>query len=266
MVRTKVLSLLLSGVMLGSLGACATVENMTSSLRPYDCGPVEAALAHSDRPQTDRDRDAGRKPDEVLCFLGVTSRMDVLDLFAAGGYYTEILGHLTQGEGSVTAYNNAGYYNFSKDAIAKRYDGSRLTEVKHVTAEVDAMPFEAGEFDVAILILAYHDIYFKEEGEDEGIIDGPAMLAGVMKSLKPGGVLGVVDHVAKEGAPVETGGTIHRIDPALMRREIEAAGFVFDGEHDALRNPEDDLEKPMWAKGIRGKTDRVIYRFEKPKR
>jgi len=90
------------------------------------------------------------------------------------------------------------------------------------------------------------------------------MLAEIYGSMKPGAVLGIVDHVAETGSPSETGNTLHRIDPQLMKKEIEAAGFVFDGEIDVLRNPDDDHSKPMYAEGVRGKTDRVVYRFHKP--
>ena len=114
------------------------------------------------------------------------------------------------------------------------------------------------------MILSYHDVYYLPGDGSWPEIDGPRMLATILDSMKPGAVIGVVDHAAESGAPVEVGTSLHRIDPARLRREFEAAGFVFDGESSDLRNPGDDLGKPMYAEGIRGKTDRFVFRFRKP--
>ena len=82
--------------------------------------------------------------------------------------------------------------------------------------------------------------------------------------MKPGAILGIVDHVAESGSPVETGCTLHRIDPAVIRAEIEAAGFVFEDESGILRNPDDDHMKNVFDPAIRGRTDQVVLRFRNP--
>jgi predicted methyltransferase len=82
--------------------------------------------------------------------------------------------------------------------------------------------------------------------------------------MKPGAVLGIVDHAAARGAPQETGNTLHRIDPQLARSEIEKAGFVFEEAADMLHNANDDHSLNMADPAIRGRTDRFVMRFRKP--
>ena len=98
-------------------------------------------------------------------------------------------------------------------------------------------------------------------------VDPAQVLRTVFNSQKPGGTMAVVDHVANPGgdtrAVVEA---LHRIDPATIRRDFEAAGFVFVGESDILRNPQDDHSKNVFDPSIRGHTDRVVYRFRRPLR
>jgi predicted methyltransferase len=95
-------------------------------------------------------------------------------------------------------------------------------------------------------------------------IDSTKLLAELYRGLKPGGTLAVVDHYAAAGSPHDSGGTLHRIDPAIVRDEIEAAGFIFDSSSEILRNPDDDLSLAMGDPAVRGKTDRFVFKFRKP--
>jgi predicted methyltransferase len=115
-----------------------------------------------------------------------------------------------------------------------------------------------------MMILAYHDIYYVDPDNGWPEINGPQLLDELYASLKPGGILAVVDHYAAAGSPRETGGTLHRIDPAIVRDEIQAAGFVFAGGSDALRNEADDHSLHMGNPEVRGKTDRFVMKFTKP--
>jgi len=229
-----------------------------------DCAEVDLAVAQEARPAADRARDEDRKPSDVLCFFGLKPEMRVFDFFSGGGYYSEILSYVVGPKGEVTAHNNGAYLNFAKDEIAERYKDARLANVAQLTAEADDLEIDEASFDAVLMILAFHDIYYVSEDGSWPTIDGPRLLAELYQGLKPGGVLGVVDHVAAAGSPEDVGTSLHRIDPALMRRQLEAAGFQFEGESDGLRNANDDLTQPMWAEGVRGQTDRVIYRFRKP--
>jgi predicted methyltransferase len=226
---------------------------------------IASALAAPGRLPSDREQDASRKPAEVLAFFGVKPGMTVLDLFSGGGYYTEILSGIVGPEGRVYAHNNTPYLSFSKKDIDARYaDPSRLPNVERILAENDAIELPENTFDFVLMSMVYHDIYLVDEENGWSRIDGPKMLAEIHASMKPGTVLGVIDHVAAPGSPPETGGTLHRIDPDLLKRDITAAGFVFDAESDVLRNPADDHTKPVFDESIRGHTDRVVYRFRRP--
>jgi predicted methyltransferase len=97
------------------------------------------------------------------------------------------------------------------------------------------------------------------------MIDAEVFLAELKRGLKPGGIVGIIDHAAMAGAPSETGGTIHRIDPALIIADMRAAGFELEARSDLLHNPDDDLSKSVFAPDVRGKTDRFVLRFRKPR-
>ncbi len=86
----------------------------------------------------------------------------------------------------------------------------------------------------------------------------------VFAALKPGGLYVIIDHAAAAGAPADVTRTLHRIDPAVVKAEVIAAGFAFDGESKVLANPADDHSKLVFDPAIRGHTDQFAYRFKKP--
>jgi predicted methyltransferase len=226
---------------------------------------IEAALASPDRLEGDATADPRRRPGAVLAFFGIEPGMTVLDLYSGGGYYTEIVSRVVGPAGAVVAHNNTPYLKFSEEQLRKRYRGGRLPNVERLTAENNALTLDAGRFDAVLMILAYHDIYYDDDSIGWEPIDGPSFLAEVLEGLRPGGILGVVDHAADAGAPASVGDSLHRIDPARLRAEIEGAGFVFEGESKVLRNFSDDRSLPMYDPAIRGRTDRIVYRFRKPR-
>jgi predicted methyltransferase len=230
--------------------------------------PVEkavlAAVANANRPASDRARDKPRQSVAVLRFFRIAPGMRVLDLYSGGGYYTELLSYVVGTNGQVVAHNNTPYLEFAKADLPGRFTPGRLPNVERLLAENNALELPAARFDAVLMTNAYHDIYFVDEKAGWPRIDGPKLLAEVIQSLKPGGVLGVVDHAALSGAPSAAGGTLHRIDPALLKREIIAAGFVLDGESDVLINPSDDRTKSAFDPSVQGRTDQVVLRFRKP--
>ena len=225
---------------------------------------VDMALASKDRPAADRVRDTPRKSAEVLRFFGIEPGMAVLDLYSGGGYYTEILSYLVGEQGRVVAHNNSTYLNFARNELAMRFAPGRLPNVERLVAENNELRLPPASFDAVLMTDVYHDIYYVDEKAGWPRIDGPALLAELYAALKPGGLLGIVDHAALPGAPPETGGTLHRIDPGLLKADITAAGFVLEGESDVLMNPADDRTKSAFDPSVRGRTDQVVLRFRKP--
>jgi predicted methyltransferase len=237
--------------------AAAATEGQPASI-------YELAVASPERTDADRQRDATRKPDKVLEFFDIKPGMTVLDMFSGGGYYTELLSNVVGPDGKVVAHTNSAYAGFVGDEAVNRYAGNRLRNVEHLLAENNELRLRSEVFDAMMLILSYHDIYYVDEANGWPKIDGPKMLAELMDSLKPGGILGVVDHYAAPGSPRETGGTLHRIDPQIVISELEAAGYVLVAEADFLRNTADDHSKAIFNPEVRGRTDRFVLKFRKP--
>lgn len=256
----------LLGVML--FAACNSNTDMAASESsgdaPSTANAYQAAVTHPERSAADRARDGARKPAEVLTFFGIEPGMRVLDLYSGGGYYSEILARLVGPSGSVDAHNNEAYLGFAGDEIKARYADGRLENVKRLMAENNELELGEATLDAITMILTYHDFYFEDAANGWPKIDAPAFLAVLHSGLKPGGIVGLVDHSAPSGAPATTGGTTHRIDPAIVIADMQAAGFVLDGESDLLRNPDDDLERNVFDPAVRGATDRFVLRFRKP--
>jgi len=246
-------------------GAAASGTVTTAgSFSPPSAAVIESAVQNPRRRAADRDRDRLRKPADVLRFFGIRPGMTVLDLFSGGGYYTELLSFVVGDEGRVVAHNNTPYLNFSGKELNRRLAGDRLSNVERLIVENDDFSLPPNTFDAAVMILAYHDVYFVDKSMGWSRIDAPEMLAEIYRSLKPGGILGVIDHAAEPGAPPETGGTLHRIDPALLEADLTAAGFVLEERADILRSGTDDRSRPVFDDDLRGRTDRFVMRFRRP--
>ena len=231
---------------------------------PASVAALDAAFASPARPQADREQDERRQSRAVLGFLGVKPGMRVIDVFAAGGYNTELLARAVGVKGQVIAYNNPAYAAFAADGIAARYAGERLGNVRQVTAEVDALELPPASLDAALFVMSYHDAYWRPKDGSFDKTDPAALLARLFDALKPGAVVVVQDHVARPGNDPQVDAELHRIDPARVRRDFEHAGFVFDGSSDVLAHPADDHTKVVFDKSIQGRTDQFVYRFRKP--
>ena len=227
-----------------------------------DAAAIDAALANPDRFAGDADQDAWRHPAEVLNFLELRPGQHALDYFAAAGYYTELMSRVVGADGKVIAYNNPEYRKFAEDAPDKRYANGRLSNVVELTAPVEAMPLDPASLDAALFVQSYHDLYWRPK-KGWPVTDPAKALAQLVPALKPGGVVVVIDHVANAGDPTETVNALHRIDPAVIKRDFEAAGLTFDSESPLFANTADDHTKEVFDKSIRHKTDQVMYRFRK---
>ena len=223
----------------------------------------EIAVANTERSDADRQRDAGRKPAEVLAFFGIQPGMSVLDMFSGGGYYTELLSRIVGPEGRVVAHSNNAYASFVGEETRNRYGNNRLPNVEILMAENNELSLPAQAFDAVMLILSYHDIYFVDVANGWPKIDGPQLINELRQSLKPGGILAIVDHHAAAGSPREIGGTLHRIDPEIVISELSEAGFQLQARSQVLRNMEDDYAKSVFDPEVQGNTDRFVFLFRR---
>jgi len=221
---------------------------------------IAAAVSDPSRPAADRDRDAERKPAEMLAFAGVKPGMVVIDLLPGGGYFTRLFSTAVGPTGKVMGY-------MPDEMYAGR--PSALDRVKAIAAEpghgnVQALhdpalaPGPANIADIVWTSQNYHDLH-NVPGLD--LVAFNKVLYGI---VRPGGVYIVLDHSAPEGSGVSDTQTLHRIDAATVRKEVEAAGFVFDGESKVLANPADPRTAKVFDPSIRGHTDQFILRFRKP--
>jgi predicted methyltransferase len=224
---------------------------------------IKAAIANPARLADDRAQDEWRKPLAVLSFLQVKSGMRVLDVFAGGGYYTELLSYAVA-DGAVLAYNNKAYADYAAKELDAHFTGGRLPNVKRIEVQAGDLKLVPGELDAAIFIRSYHDVYWHPK-EGWSPVDGGRLLKEVFNGLKPGGVVVVQDHVAAPGGdPQDVVGNLHRIDPDVLKRDFLGAGFVLDAESDAFHNPADDHSLLVFDAKIRYHTDDMLLRFRKP--
>ncbi len=250
---------------------CAQLIMALFLLAPCDDGGgtsmdlvIAESLASPDRLEQDRARDPWRRPDLVLSFFAIKPGMTVLDLFSGGGYYTEIISRVVGENGKVVAHNNDAYLVYAKDDISARYADDRLANVERITSEADALSLPEETFDAALAMLTWHDFYYLDEENGWPAIDTPALITKLCSALKPGAILGISDHVAATGSAArESGQALHRVDPERIKADLSGSCFEFKGEISALRNPDDDHSKLVFAEGIRGRTDRVVYKFQR---
>ena len=240
-----------------------TSEETVAAVDPHTL--LAAVLAHPERPDADREDDANRRPGDVLAFFGIEPEMKVLDLLAGGGYYTEILSRYLGADGEVIFHNNQQYVDFLGEALDQRLAGGRLANVASMVVGLNDLELPQDALDAAILILGYHDTYWEPEDGSWPKVDRDRLLGEIHAALKPGAILGIVDHSARPGQ--ETAAVVdalHRIDENVVRADLEAAGFVLDGESDVLRNAEDPLDVLVFDDSIRRRTDRFVLRYKRP--
>jgi len=229
-------------------------------VEPSASHDLASLLAGESRPEADRARDAGRKPADVIAFLGIEPGMSVIDIIAAGGYYTEVLSLAVGPEGHVVAHNTPFILEMrdgvNEKALSERLSGNRLPNVSRLNKDVPEISPTDGTFDVAITALNFHDVY-NNYGEEGAI----GLLSVVAAVLKPGGVFGIIDHQGIEGNDNKA---LHRALKADVIRVAQAAGFVVDGDSGILHNHNDDMTQAVFAEDVRGKTNRFLLKLRKP--
>ena len=221
---------------------------------------VTAAVKDAARPDADVKRDADRKPAEMLAFAGIKPGMRVMDLVPGNGYFTRIFAKAVGPTGYVYAYQPVELDHFFKGKpptiIAAMEPYANVTVLHAPVNTIVA----SESLDVVWTSQNYHDLkdnFFAPA--DTALVNKAIFLA-----LKPGGIYVVLDHAAEKGSGVRDTDTLHRIDEAVVKKEVLAAGFVLAGESNILRNKADPRTANVFDKGIRGHTDQFILKFRKP--
>jgi predicted methyltransferase len=215
-------------------------------------------------PATDTAWDADRKPAETLAFAGVRTGDKVADYAAGSGYFTRLFADVVGPGGHLYAVVPSPLFVYPN--IVKGIAEVQAFAVSHPNVTVTfASAMEGVRFpeklDLFWISQNYHDL----KDPFMGPVDMTAFNKAVYTALKPGGTYVVLDHSAIVGAPADVTDTLHRIDTSTVRREVEAAGFQFDGESALLANPDDRRTATVFDKSIRGHTDQFILKFKKPK-
>jgi predicted methyltransferase len=223
-----------------------------------------AAVADKARPEADTKRDADRKPADMLEFAGVKQGQTVVDLLPGGGYFTRLFSKAVGAKGTVYAFSNPPRpsQDPSKPAPTPAIDtlaaDPNYSNVKSIHAPLQAGLVISTQADMVWTSQNYHDV------KNIPNIDMLAFDKAIYNSLKPGGVFIVLDHRANPDT-VNATSTLHRIDPAVVKKEVEAAGFKYEGESTVLKNPADDHTKGIRDGFTQGQTDQFVYKFRKPK-
>lgn len=235
---------------LGAGGAAAAVP-------PH----IASALADKGRPAEDPAKDAARKAGETVALLDVKPGAKVADLVIGGGYFTHILAAAVGPSGQVVAYQPAEFIQFQASY------GENLKKVAAARGNVTPLSSSLGAIDLpdgldaVLTVQNYHDLHLTPFPKDTAA----KVNAEVFKSLKPGGVYLVVDHVGAPGSGLEAAMKVHRIEPSIVRQEVEAAGFKLESESAILANASDPHTANVFDPAVRGKTDQFVMKFRKPK-
>ncbi|PKI14355.1 hypothetical protein CXF71_15030 [Colwellia sp. 12G3] len=230
------------------------------SLLAFSAPLLAASLDLSGRSDDDSQQDSTRKPAQVIDFVGVKKGDKVLDLLAGGGYYSELLSRAVGDKGAVTLQIPKAYLKYAEKSLEVRLANDRLKNVTYLLSEAENLKLSENTYDSAFLVLGFHDMFFKEEGWD---FTADEVMPQVFKSLKSGGKLLVIDHDAADNSGIRDVKSLHRIDSAFVKADLEKRGFKLIKTSKLLENHNDDHSKIVFIPELRRKTDRFVMLFEK---
>ena len=240
------------------IGAMGLIAALFGGCAAPSRAPVDYAglIAAADRESADRLIDPRRKQPQLIAFTGVAPGMRVLDMGAGGGYTTELLARAVGPGGKVYAQD-------SKETIARvreRFDGRMnkpvMASVDRIVRDFDdPLPPGTAGLDLITFFFAYHDTGFLP-------VDRARMNRALFAALIPGGLLVVADHAAANGTGIGVAKSLHRIEEALLRREIENAGFRLIEEGRFLRNPDDPRDEIVFRAKV--PVDEFVLKFVRP--
>jgi len=245
---------------LSALVLCASAALTSFAIAASVPQYITAAVQSSSRPDADRERDVNRKPELVIAFAGIKPGQKVAELMPGRGYFTRIFCQIVGPKGHL--YTIAIRPVVKRDPPPPDASGTAAPDpCQNVTAETqDAADLKLPEgLDVVWTSENYHDLHNAYFGKP----DIEAFDRVIFNALKPGGLFMVEDHVAAAGSGARDTETLHRIDPELVKKELTAIGFVFDGASEVLHNPEDTHDAKVFE--LKGRSDKFLFRFRKPR-
>lgn len=251
-----------------ALPACQRAENSANQAAAAELTDpvpvpdyVRTALADPERAMH-VGADARRRSAELVAFSGLKAGDRVLDLIPGDGYWTRIFSRIVGPEGRVYAVWPRNYAVVSSGNVAQLRQIAASPHYANVRVEVQPTPILTAPepLDMVWTAQNYHDY----PDEFMGRIDPAQLNRAVFQILKPGGTFFIVDHAAADGSGMRDTERLHRIDPATVRQQVEAAGFQFVGQSQVLDNPVDDHSRPVFHPSVRGRTDQFVMRFRKP--
>jgi predicted methyltransferase len=215
---------------------------------------IQAAVASSERTEEMTVRDANRKPGELLALSGIKPGDTVVEFAGFGQYFTIMLSSIVGEAGKVLVYDLP--YTEERAGEASRAFAAAHPNTTYTVVDYNAIEFPAG-VDQVHNVLYYHDLSLNQ-------IDTAVLNKKIFDALKPGGVYLIVDHNAEAGSGTRDTETLHRIDPAVIKQEILAAGFMLAEDSNLLAHDADDHTKMVFSPGTRGTTDQSVLKFVKP--
>jgi len=227
-----------------------------------------AAVNDPRRPAEDVARDAGRKPFEVMKFFGIKPGQRVVDFRSGTGYFTRIIAVIVGTEGSVIAHNSGSRLNDRlindefKAEMLEQYASYGNVEVNY--EDIQSMSYPDNSVDVVLVSLDFHHWHHSEDSGEFIPQMSLERLDNVMRMLKPGGRLAIIDHEAAQGMSREASDAIHRIPRATAIADIGLAGFEFIAESDVHTNHPDDDMTIRWTREPRDATVRIVQLYRKP--
>lgn len=244
-----VIALLAAPALCHAQDACAPGASVDARLA--------AAMARADRPDNQTALDPVRESEDRFLLSYIKPGDHVLDLGAGGGYSSMILSAAVC-NGTVDSQNPAQWDNAFKEGPAREAMAKARPNIHLVQSDFDKVPVPAQPYDAIFIGTIYHDTYNMPGA------NGVAMDKVLAATLKPGGLVIVVDHAAPAGSGTSDTNTLHRIDKQVVLDDFKTAGFELVADSNALANPADDHSLKVFDPAIRGHTDRFALVFKKP--
>ncbi len=241
--------------------SAAQAQFMPEKLTPMG-EKIEAAMKSDIRTAEEKSRDAERKPRQTLEFFGLKDDMRVVELVPAGGWFTKIIAPVVAEKGEL--YVVIGTTRL--EPVLKATPSLAKVKVAVTDAKMAPSPGKMGQFDLGALSLGVRDADLVLTFRNYHNLTPSAranLNSAVFTALKSGGHYGILDHTRRHNEP-ETSENWRRVDPVLVIKEVQAAGFVLEDYSSLHYTPDDELRYEVGRKSVAGNSDRIVLRFRKP--